>query len=68
METFGIVHGNHVVLEEIKPGFDGRRVRVRLDILGEERVLSSAEQMHAWREWVESGPQGPIVDESDGWP
>jgi hypothetical protein len=68
METRGIVHGRQVVLEDPVPSLDGKRVRVRLDVLDEERVLSPAEQIEAWREWVESGPQGPLEDDNDGWP
>ena len=68
METRGIVHGKQVVLENPVPSMDGKRVRVRLDVLDEERMLSPAEQIEAWRQWVESGPQGPIEDEMDGWP
>jgi hypothetical protein len=68
METRGTVHGRQVVLEEPVPALDGKRVRVRLDVLGEERRLSPTEQAEVWREWVESGPQGPIENDSDGWP
>ena len=68
METVGIVHGKQVLLEDFVPSLDGKRVRVQLIPLDEERVLSSAEQITAWREWVESGPQGPIDDDNDGWP
>jgi len=68
METRGTVHGMQVVLEDPVPSLEGKRVRVRLDVLDEERVLSPAEQMEAWRGWVDSGPQGPLEDESDGWP
>jgi len=68
METRGIVHGKQVVLENPVPSMDGKRVRVRLDVLDEERMLSPAEQIEAWRQWVESGPQGPIEDEMDAWP
>ena len=68
METRGIVHGRQVVLEDPVPSLDGKRVRVRLEALDEERVLSPAEQIQAWREWVESRPQGTLEDDSDGWP
>ncbi len=67
METRGIVQGRRVELENPVPGLDGKRVRVRLDLLKEHRKLSSAEQAEVWREWVESGPQGPIEDDSNGW-
>jgi predicted thioesterase len=68
METRGIVHGKQVELEDVVPGLDGKRVRVRLELLEAEKVLSPAEQTQAWRRWIESGPQGPIEDDADGWP
>lgn len=68
METRGIVNGKQVVLEDAVPDLDGQRVRVQLDALDDEKALSPAEQLDAWRDWVESGPQGPIEDDSDGWP
>jgi len=68
METHGTVHGRRVELESSVPSLDGKRVRVRLDPLEDERMLSSVEQAEIWHEWVESGPQGPIEDDSDGWP
>lgn len=68
METRGTVHGQRVELEAPAPDFEGKRVRVRLDVLEDERELSSAEQAGLWQHWVESGPQGPIEDDSDGWP
>ena len=68
METRGIVNGKQVVLEDAGPGLDGKRVRVRLDVLDDERILSPTDQIDAWRDWVESGPHGPIEDDRDDWP
>jgi hypothetical protein len=68
METRGTVHGQRVELESPVPGLDGKRVRVRLDLLEDDRPLTPADQAEIWREWVESGPQGPIEDDNDGWP
>jgi len=68
METLGTVHGRQVDLEDAVPSMDGKRVRVRLEIVDEERELSPAEQTEAWHEWVASGPQGPIIDDADEWP
>lgn len=68
METQGIVHGKHVELDDAVPGLEGKRVRVRLEVLEAEKSLSPAEQVQAWRRWAESGPQGPIEDDADGWP
>jgi hypothetical protein len=41
---------------------DGKRVRVLLEPLDDEKRLTAEEQRDAWREWVEHGPQGPIED------
>ena len=68
METRGVVHGRQVELEGPVPNLEGRRVRVRLELLEGEHTLSAAEQAQLWREWVESGPQGPIEADDDGWP
>lgn len=68
METRGVVDGKRVLLEDPIPGLDGKRVRVRLDVLEDERVLSPREQSDIWRQWVESGPQGPIEDDTEGRP
>jgi len=68
METLGTVHGRQVDLEDAVPALDGKRVRVRLDIVDNERELSPKEQVDAWRDWVTSGPQEPIADDADGWP
>jgi hypothetical protein len=68
METRGIVHGKQVELEDPVPSLDGKRVRVRLDVLQDEEVLSPPEQAEVWRAWIDSGPQGPIEDDADGWP
>ena len=68
MEMHGVVHGQRVELEDRVPGLEGRRVRVRLEVVDEERKLSSAEQSELWQQWVESGPQGPIEEDEDGWP
>lgn len=68
METRGIVHGKQVELDDVVTGLEGKRVRVRLEVLEAEKALSPTEQVRAWRRWVESGPQGPIEDDADGWP
>lgn len=68
MEVRGTVQGQRVELETPVPSLDGKRVRVHLDLLEDHRTLSSTEQAEIWREWVESGPQGPIEDDSDDWP
>jgi len=68
MEILGIVHGKQIELEAPVPDLDGKRVRVRLDLLENEKPLAPAEQAEVWRQWVEEGPQGPLEDDADGWP
>jgi predicted thioesterase len=68
MEIRGIVHGNRIELETQVPALEGKRVRVRLDVLDNDKLLSPAEQSEVWRQWVEAGPQGPLEDDADGWP
>jgi len=59
----GRVHGNTVVLDQPVPPLDGKRVRVGLEAV-EELALTGADS-EMWRQWVESGPQGPIDDDDD---
>lgn len=68
METRGTVRGRRVELERVPEELDGRRVRVRLEPIEEPRTLASSEHTELWREWAESGPQGPIEDDGDPWP
>ena len=68
METHGVVHGRQVELEESVPSLEGKRVRVRLEVLEDEKSLSHSDQIEIWRKWAESGPQGPIEDDGEGWP
>ena len=57
METRRIVDGRLVLLEEDVPALDDKHVRVQLEVLEDDR-LPLAQQNDAWRDWVESGPQG----------
>ncbi len=63
--TTGLLRGKTIELEDSVPEMDGKRVRVLLEPLDEEKRLSREEQRDMWREWVEHGPQGPIEDGED---
>lgn len=64
-ETRGLLRGTTIELEDPVPEMDGKRVRVVLEPLDDEKRLTAEEQRDAWREWVERGPQGPIEDDED---
>ena len=44
---------------------DGKRVRVLLEPIDDEKRLTADEQRDVWHEWIERGPQGPIEDGED---
>ena len=60
----GLVQGRTVVLDEAIPPLEGKRVRVVLEPV-DEPDLSGVSNAEAWRQWLTSGPQGPIEDEGE---
>jgi len=60
----GLLRGKTIELESAVPEMDGKRVRVVLEPVEEQR-LSVQQQRESWRTWIERGPQGPIEDGPD---
>jgi hypothetical protein len=60
----GTVHGTTIELESTVPELDGKRVRVVLEAVDEQRVTAE-QQVELWKSWVARGPQGPIDDGTD---
>jgi hypothetical protein len=62
----GRVHGTTIDLDVApNPPFEGRRVRVVLELVDDDGRLTSDEQARAWGEWLKSGLDGPIADDGD---
>jgi hypothetical protein len=59
--TTGTVHAKTIELESTVPELDGKRVRVVLEAVDEQR-LTTDQQVELWKTWVVRGPQGPIDD------
>ena len=57
----GLLRGATIELESAVPEMDGKRVRVVLEPVEEQR-LSAQQQREFWQAWVERGPEGPIED------
>jgi hypothetical protein len=60
----GTVHGKTIELESTVPELDGKRVRVVLEAVDEQR-LTTDQQVELWKTWVARGPQGSIDDGAD---
>ena len=60
----GTVHGKTIELESPVPELDGKRVRVVLEAVDEQR-LTTDQQVDLWKTWVARGPQGPIADDAE---
>ena len=60
----GTVHGKTIELESTVPELEGKRVRVVLEAVDEQR-LTPEQQSELWKAWVTRGPQGPIEDGAD---
>jgi hypothetical protein len=45
--------------------FEGKRVRVVLELVEDDVRLAAAEQDLAWTAWVTRGPDGPIEDDGE---
>ncbi len=58
--TTGLLRGTTIEIEDSVPEMDGKRVRVLLEPLDDEKRLTADEQHDAWRCWIEYGRQGPI--------
>jgi len=63
--TTGLLRGTTLELEDSVPEMDGKRVRVLLEPLDDEKRLTADEQRETWHEWIERGPQSPIEDGED---
>jgi hypothetical protein len=62
----GRVHGTTIDLD-VAPNlpFEGKRVRVVLELVDDEVRLSPEEQAQAWSAWLASTPDGPIADDGE---
>jgi hypothetical protein len=60
----GMVQGKTVVLDEAVPPLEGKRVLVVLELV-EEPAPTHEQNLETWRQWVASGPQGPIQDDGE---
>jgi hypothetical protein len=62
----GRVHGTTIDLDAApNPPFEGKRVRVVLELVDDDVRLTAEEQARAWSAWLASGPDGPIADDGD---
>ena len=62
----GRVHGNTIDLDAVPSApFEGKRVRVVLELVDDDVLLSTAEQGLAWNAWVTQGPDGAIEDDGE---
>lgn len=62
----GRVHGSTIDLD-VTPSapFEGKRVRVVLELVDEDLRLTAEQQASAWATWVANGPDGPIEDDGE---
>ena len=69
VSTEGVVKGQEIRLQRPLPDFEGQRVRVVVEALGDENTsVSGADNESLWRAWVAGGPQGPIQEDEDAFP
>jgi hypothetical protein len=62
----GRVHGSTIDLDAVASApFEGKRVRVVLELVDEDVRLSAEEQARCWSEWIDQGPDGPLEDEGE---
>jgi hypothetical protein len=63
---YGRVHGTTLDLD-VAPNqpFEGKRVRVVLELVEDDVRLPPDEQARAWSAWLKSGTDGPIADDGD---
>ena len=62
----GRVHGTTIDLD-VAPNqpFEGKRVRVVLELFDDDVRLNPDQQARAWSAWLKSGPDGPLADDVD---
>jgi len=57
----GIVQGKTIKLDQSVPGFEGQRVRIRLETVdAQQPEPSTEEQRRLLLHWAAHGPQGPL--------
>lgn len=62
----GTLHGRTIELDQVEQSLEGLRVRVILEPIQQDRPrLSRAENERLFKEWVASGPQGPLDEEPE---
>jgi hypothetical protein len=63
----GWIHGNTITLEAPIPPLEGKRVFLRIEESAEDLdvILPADVQARLWRDWAETGRQGPIEDEGE---
>jgi hypothetical protein len=62
----GRVHGSTIDLDATPSApFEGKRVRVVLELADEDLRLSAEEQASAWAAWIAKGPDGPLEDDGE---
>jgi hypothetical protein len=67
-ELTGVVRGNTITLDHTVPPLDGRRVRIKLEVVeATSGELTAEEQHQLLLDWAARGPQGPI-DGAEAWP
>jgi hypothetical protein len=60
----GRLHGTTIDLDAApNHPFEGKRVRVVLELVDEDVRLPPDEQARAWSAWLKGGPDGPIADD-----
>jgi hypothetical protein len=62
----GRVHGTTIDLDHTPSApFEGKRVRIVLELVDEDLRLSAGEQASSWAAWIANGPDGPIEDDGE---
>ncbi len=62
----GRVHGTTIDLDAAPSlPFEGKRVRVVLELVDEDLRLSAEEQSRMWSAWLTAAPDGPIEDDGE---
>lgn len=65
----GTVHGDRIVLEEPLPQLEGKRVRLRLEVIRDSDVsIAPPALQEAWDAWIALGRDGPMDDDGPDWP
>ena len=62
----GRVHGSTIDLDVVPSApFEGKRVRVVIELVDEDLRLGDEEQARCWTAWIDQGPDGPIDDKGE---